>query len=207
MMRKKSENPKAKMKLLDAAQQLMLERGYAATSVEDICRAAKLTKGSFFHYFKSKEELGKAVLERFCGCIHEQIRQCCCGCGQGGDPLKRVYRHVEFAVEVSRDPATQGCLLGKLAQELSQTHPEIRTMCEDGFGQWAKLFKEDLDAARAKYVPRKKVDTQSLAEHFIAVCEGSQILAKVKGDRKVMERSLNHFKQYLESVFHAAKSK
>lgn len=201
-MRRVQENPKTKMKLLATAQVLMLKKGYAATSVEDICRAAKLTKGSFFHYFKSKEDLGKEALERFCCSSRERMRDCCCQDPSGGDPLKRVLQHLDFAVAMSRDPvAARGCLLGKFAQEMSDTHPEIRCLCAEGFGQWVKLFKTDLDAAKARYAPRSSMDTRSLAEYFVALCEGSQMLAKVKRDRKVVERNMEHFRKYVRSLF------
>ena len=200
-MRKAQTDSKAKTKLLDAAQKLMMERGYAATSLEDICKSAKLTKGSFFHYFKSKEDLGKALLQRFCHFSQEQMQECC-SCEKSPDPLKRVYQHIDFAVAMSKDPvAGKGCLLGKLAQELCDTHPEIRSLCAEGFLGWAKLFKRDLDAAKARYAPRASFDTQSLAEYFIALSEGSQILARVKRDRKIIEKNMEHFRSYIKTLF------
>ena len=78
MVRKPSENPKAKESILKAAQGLILAQGYSATSLDAICHKAKLTKGSFFHYFKSKEELGQELVKRFCSLAQEKIAQCCC---------------------------------------------------------------------------------------------------------------------------------
>ena len=201
-MRKPQVNPVSRTKVLDAAQELILKKGYAATSVDDICRAAKFTKGTFFHYFKSKEDLGKAVLERFCCHSMEKVNAyCCCG-GEKEDPLQRVYRHVDCAIEMSQKPAiTQGCLLGTLAQEMSGTCPAIRELCEQGFDTWVKIFKKDLDDAKRRYAPRVVLDTASLAEYFIAVIEGSQILAKAKRNRKIMESNLLHFKRYLKGIF------
>ena len=203
MMRKAKVNPVARTKLLDAAQKLMLRRGYAATSLDDICRAAKLTKGTFFHYFASKEDLGKKLLERFCGQAMTKISDYCCGEDQkAGDPLERVYRHVDCAIAVSKDPlAAQGCLMGTMAQELSDTSPGIRELCVQGFGAWAKAFKKDLDEAKAVHAPKAAIDTQSLAEYFIAVVEGSQILAKANQNNKIIERNMQHFKQYLKTIF------
>ena len=94
-----------------------------------------------------------------------------------------------------------GCLLAHFALELSDTHPEIRMLCAGHFGQWAKTFKRDLDGARAKYSAKKPIDTQSLAEYFIAILEGSLIISKAKQDRRVLEKSLQHFKEYLKVLF------
>lgn len=187
-------------KLLDAAQRLMLAKGFAATTVDEICDAAGLTKGSFFHYFENKEHLGKAVLERFCTSVFQRMQE-----GpfhKKRDPLQRVYGYVDFLRKMSGHPlADKGCLLGTFAQELSDTHPEIRAACAQRFAEWAGAVKRDLDEAKAKYAPKARVDTQSLAEHFIAVLEGSLILAKAKQDRRMVAQNLQHFKRYVQRLF------
>ena len=117
-MRTARTDSPTKDRLLHAAQELMLAKGYNATTVDEICEAAGLTKGSFFHYFRGKEELGAAVLERYCDSTmqmlqaapHRQIK----------DPLKRLFGYLDFLMEMSRSPlAAKGCLLGTFAQELS----------------------------------------------------------------------------------------
>ena len=199
-MRKAALNPKAKEVLLSVAQTLMLTKGYEATSVDEICQKAKLTKGSFFHYFKSKEDLAKTLLERFCCSSFTAMENCCQEC-TANDPLARVYAHIDFAIQrVKGSMADQGCLLGVLAQEMSETHPEIRSLCQKGFEEWAKIFKKDLIAAKTKYAPRADFAVESLAEYFIAVIEGSLILAKVKRDKKVIQRNLVHFRDYIKSL-------
>ena len=165
----------------------MLKKGFTATSVEDICQKAGLTKGSFFYYFESKEHLGKAVLERFCCSSRQKIAACCCNNARTRDPLEDIYSYVDFAVKMSKDPiASKGCLMGAFAQELSDICPSIRDLCAEGFNEWAKMLKKDFIAAKAKYAPRASFDAQGLADHFIAIMEGSQILAKAKQNRKII---------------------
>jgi TetR/AcrR family transcriptional repressor of nem operon len=185
-------------RLLDAAEQLMLAQGFAATSVDDICDAAKLTKGSFFHYFDSKERLGQEVLRRFCASGEAMHRSFC---GQERDPLKRVYSYIDGALALSQDPSMKGCLLGGFAQELCDTHPAIREVCAEGFRAWAAHFGAELARAKAAYAPRSAFDPQGLAEHFIAILEGSFILGKADQDMKVVARNLRHFKQYVRLLF------
>jgi len=199
-MRKAQADSPKREKLLEAAEELMLAKGFAATTVDEICETAGVTKGSFFHYFESKEDLGKAVLNRFCHSMLQRFHQ---GPFQKKkDPLHRIYGWIAFGIEMSKNPIAQkGCLLGNFSQELSDTHPGIRSLCAERFAGWTELLKKDLDAAKAKYAPRVRLDTQSLAEHFIVVIEGSLILAKAKQDMSVMEKNLRHFKQYLESLF------
>lgn len=195
----RAESP-TKAKLLDAAQRLMLAKGFPATTVEEICNAAGLTKGSFFHYFESKDDLGKAVLDRCAGqgiAMFESARF-----RRQSDPLKRIVASIDFWINFINDPSTEcGCLLGNFAQELSDTHPEIRAQCARHFDRWAEMLKRDFDEAKSAYHPRAQIDTQGLAEHYVAVVEGALLLAKVKRDRKVFERNLSHLKRYVQSVF------
>ena len=188
-----------KERLLDAAEELMMAKGFAATTVEEICDEAKLTKGCFFHYFESKEQLGKEVLERFCASGAQRHASFC---GDESDPLKRVYNYIEGAIKLSREPgASKGCLLGSFAQELCDTYPQIRQSCAQGFREWAKQFGRELAKAKAAYAPKATFDPEELAEHFIAILEGSMILGKAGQDMGVMARNLRHFKRYVEQLF------
>lgn len=206
MVRIAQDHSPTKDRLLDAAQRLMLAKGFAATTVDDICEAAQLTKGSFFHYFESKDALGKELLARFIAASQERLRQA--GLTDQGDPLQRVYGHLDAMIAMTNDcTGAQGCLLGAFAQELCDTHPEIRALCAEAFGQWAERMRRDLDAAKAAHPPRVAFDSREVADYFIAVFEGAKVLAKANGDRRVEERSLRHFKRYVELLFGSASQK
>jgi TetR/AcrR family transcriptional regulator, transcriptional repressor for nem operon len=199
-MRTAQTHSPTKEKLLDAAQQLMLAKGFPATTVEEICNTAGFTKGSFFHYFESKEHLGKEVLDRFYVFLQQTIHQG--SFRTKSDPLQRVYGYVDRLIEMSTNPALpSGCLLGHFTQELANTHPEIRVLCAQHFAEWAATLKQDLEEAKAQYAPKVPFDTQSVAEYFIAVMQGSRILATAKQDTGVFEQNLQHFKRYVKSLF------
>lgn len=198
-MRTRQEHPAAREKLLETAQHLMLAKGYSATSVEEICEAARLTKGSFFHYFSSKEDLGKAVLEKYVKATFQAARDA--SFRKKKDPLERVYGYIDFMIALSKDPARRsGCLLGNFAQVLTDTHPEIRSQCATHFRMWSETLKRELDQAKAVYKV-KGLDTGTLADHFIALFEGSLMLAKTRQDLDVIPENLAHFKRYLKSIF------
>jgi TetR/AcrR family transcriptional repressor of nem operon len=199
-MRTAQAQSPTKEKLLDAAQQLMLAKGFPATTVEEICNTAGFTKGSFFHYFESKEHLGKEVLDRFYVFLQQTVQQG--SFRMKSDPLQRVYGYVDRFIEMATNPELPGgCLLGHFTQELADTHPEIRSLCAQHFAEWAALLKQELDEAKAKYAPKASFDTQSLAEYFISVMQGSRILATAKQDTRVFEQNLRHFKRYIKSLF------
>ena len=121
---------------------------------------------------------------------------------QKKDPLDRVFGRVDFLIDRARAPLPiKGCLLGTFVQELAATHPKIRAVCAACFDEMADGFKRDLDEAKAKYVPRARWSTQSLAEHFTAVAQGAIILAKARQDPAVIAESLTHYREYLKCVF------
>jgi len=199
-MRTAQAHSSTKEKLLDAAQQLMLVKGFPATTVDEICEVAGFTKGSFFHYFVSKEQLGKEVLARFFSFLQQTSREG--SFRMKSDPLQRIYGYVDRFIEMSTNPQMpNGCLLGNFTQELSDTHPEIRSLCAQHFAEWAATLKHDLDEAKAKYAPKAHFDTQSLAEYFIATMQGSRILATAKQDPGVFKQNLQHYKRYVKSLF------
>ena len=187
-------------RLLDAAMGLMLEKGYSATGVDDVCRAAKVTKGSFFHYFKTKEDLGKAVLDRFYQVMQAKAAQS--PHFKKDDPLERVIGWMDFASDQSRDPQSlRGCLLGTFCQELCQTHEAIRKECELKFGDWTGNLRRELDQAVDRHKPQAPIDTAGLAGHMVACLQGAIILAKAKRDGRPIRDAMGHCKAYVRSLF------
>jgi TetR/AcrR family transcriptional repressor of nem operon len=199
-MRPARTDSATRTKLLDTSTRLMLARGYSETSIDQICSAAKVTKGGVFHYFTSKEDLGRAVLERYASTMFEVVRNA--PFTKKADPLQRVYGYVDFLIGRSKSPDLRnGCIIGNFAQLASKNHPTIGSLCTEYFGWWSDAFKADLDKAKAKYAPKKRIDTKELADFLISVFEGSLMLAKSKGDVKIAEKNMLHYKHYLKSLF------
>lgn len=185
-------------KLLDAAEELMLGKGYVASSVDEICTAAGVTKGSFFHYFATKEALGKVLVERFALRQYHHFMEACSGVD---DPLERVYRIIDCAIAASRDPEMKGCLVGTMAQEISETHPELRASCSACFGGFTAELTRDLIAARELCSPAVAFDPVALGNYILALFQGSMLLAKAHQDRERMALNLEHLKLHLRLLF------
>lgn len=188
-----------KEQILCAAQCLMLEKGYVATTVDDICEAAGVTKGSFFHYFKDKEAMGKEALTEFARGNNEAL--CCYLPTDEADPLKRVYNVVDGAIKLTKKKEINGCLVGMFTQELSQTHPAIRKICERLFDAQISSLEKDLTAAKTKYAPKAKFKPKELSEYFLATIQGSILVSKAKKDLSVMERNLKQYRNYLKTLY------
>jgi TetR/AcrR family transcriptional regulator, transcriptional repressor for nem operon len=186
-------------KLLAAAERLMLSKGYAATTVEEVCDAATLTKGAFFHHFQDKEALGRAAAARFVGRAAGAFRKA--PFRRETDPLRRVFGFVDFMIDLSSRAIPTGCLVGMFSLELADTHPRIRGFCAETFSAWAEGLRKLLDDAKAAHAPRASFDTKSLALHFFAVLEGALIVDKALRRRRVVKQSLLHYRSYLATLF------
>ncbi len=188
-----------KDKLLDSSQALMMGQGYVATTIDEICENAGVTKGSFFYYFKDKEALGKEVAQRFAK--QGQMALFANLSEPSQDPLKKIYDFLDGAIECSKNSDKKGCLLGIFAQELSETHPEIRKICEASFNGFIENFERVLTEAKSKYAPKAKFKAGDLAEYFLALAQGSMIIARARKDAGVMERALVQFKDHLKGLY------
>jgi TetR/AcrR family transcriptional repressor of nem operon len=198
-MRKATADPPARRKILEAARHLFLEKGYEGASVDAICRSAKLTKGSFFHYFKTKDEVCEAALEQYCGDMRDRFTACCCP--ETKDPLTRIYAFLDGLARFGGQGSGKGCLMGALGQELSDTRPAIRKMCDEGFGRIAAFMEQELAEAKKAHKPKKPVDPKALAQHFVAVMQGAMLLARVRRDGSVAASEIGHYKEYLKQLF------
>lgn len=192
--------PETKRKLLDASIQLMLAKGYTATTVDEICDLAKVTKGSFFHYFESKEAIAKAAIEVFFNrqsslFAHAPFRQ-------KPDALERVFGLLDLLAQMATDPhSPKSCLIGNFAQELSATHPEIRHACQNVFTHSVQAFAADLTAAKKHYKPKMDFDPESVAQLYLSVVQGSMVLSKAKQDAKPFQQNIAHLRRYVEFLF------
>lgn len=190
----------SKTKFLDAALQVIRTKGYTATRIEDVCAVAGLTKGSFFHHFKSKEELAIAAADHFAAMADRLFSS---GPYQRSeDPLERLLGYVDFRIALLRGSlADYTCLLGTMLQEAYDTHPDIRAACEKHLSSHAAMLARDIAEAKKLYAPRAPWTPESLGLFMQAVLQGSFILAKGKQGPDVAAESLRHLRRYLETQF------
>ncbi len=200
-MSKESITTESRTRLLDAAMDLMRLKGYAATTVDDICRAAELTKGSFFHHFASKEELGIAAAEHFATMAATLFASA--PYRTLPDPVDRLLGYIDFRIAILRGPVCQfSCLLGTFVQELYETHPAIRAACEKHLNDHVADLTRDVAEARTQYAPNAAWSAESLALHMQAVLQGSLILAKARQGPEAAIECLRHLRRYVQMLFH-----
>jgi len=196
MARNSGEN--ARGALLTVATDLMRRSGYSATSVDEICTAAGVTKGAFFHHFPSKESLAKECLNQW----REHMATAHRGAAYQSfeDPVAKVLGAIDFMIEMASSPdVEQSCLAGTTLQEVSATNPILREAAYECLLKGQQYFQSLLDVAcRDRGV---QLDTASLAEHWMGTVQGSLLLAKGARDPDVVRRNLTHFKMYVAALF------
>ena len=190
----------SKTKLLDAALQVIRTKGYTATRIEDVCDAAALTKGSFFHHFKSKEDLAVAAAEHWSsvtGRLFEAAPY-----HRHRDPLDRVLGYIDFRKALLRGAVPEfTCLAGTMVQETYDTDPAIRDACDRSISRHAETVEDDIAAAMKAYSIEADWTAKSLALYTQAVLQGAFILAKSKGGAEVAADCVDHLRRYIELLF------
>ena len=181
-------------KLIKAATELIRQRGYAATSVDDLCEASGVTKGAFFHHFKSKDDLAEAALAAWdCRGAAMEARA---PFQELTSPQERVLGYMNFFLSIFDNPnLIRSCLAGTTVQEVADTNPRLRDAANQCFVNAEKRFQHLLDTA-CRTAP-KPVDTASLAQLWIATMQGSLILSKASQDGSIIRRNLEHLQAYI----------
>ena len=181
---------------------LIREKGYSATSVDELCAKAGVTKGAFFHHFQSKDALAVAAANRWSeisGALFQTAPY-----HRHRDPLDRVLGFLDFRkAHLKGEVAEFTCLAGTMVQEVYATHAEIRAACEASLSGHAAMVEADIAEAMKVYGVRAKWSAQSLALHTQAVLQGAFILAKAKGGPDVAATSIDHLRRYIELLFKA----
>lgn len=198
--------PLARQKLLDAAIDAFRAGGFAATSVDDLCKAAGVTKGAFFHHFETKQALAVAATRRWSEVTDGLFAQA--DYRKAEDPLDRLVAYLQFRRALLRygDLTHVTCLLGTLAQETFASHPEIRAACGAGIVHHACDVEADVAAAKAKHAPGAAFSPREIALLTQAVLQGGFVLAKAKDDIAVAEACVDHLIAYIRCLFAVGRS-
>ncbi len=190
----------SKTKILDAALRVIRTKGYSATTIDDLCDAAGLTKGSFFHHFASKEELALAAADHF-GAMADGFFAAA-PYRTLPDPLERLLGYVDFRTAIlAGDLPDVTCLLGTMVQETYETYPAIRQACERNISSHAADVAKDIAAAKALYAPDATWSAESLGLYIQAAIQGAFILAKARHGPAIAIECLGHLRRYLEFLF------
>lgn len=180
---------------------MVRRQGWSATSVDQLCSAAGVTKGAFFHHFASKEALGVAAASAWTDSAQARIFDALDSRGIA-DPLARLLAHIDFRAALIDGPAeTWTCFVGTVVQEAYATSDPLREAAGASITAYGERLAEDIQAAIDQYGIAEGVTAMSLAYHVQAVLQGAFVLSKAKGDPAIARESVAHLRRYVEMLF------
>jgi TetR/AcrR family transcriptional repressor of nem operon len=190
----------SKTRILDAAMQVIRSKGYSAATVDDVCATAGLTKGGFFHHFKSKEDLAIAAAAHFAQMADRQFSNA--PFTHLSDPLDRLMGYIDLRRSILKGNIPDyTCLLGTMVQETYETHPSIRDACNTHISAHAAWVTKDISAAKELYAPDANWNPESVGLFTQAVLQGAFILAKAKNGPEIAMECVDHLRRYLDLLF------
>ena len=190
--------------IMDAAQGLILERGFAGTSVDDVLGLAGVTKGAFFHHFRSKQDLAHALMQRYAaldlGHLEGKMQR---AEALSTDPLQQLLVFIglfrEEAADLTQPDA--GCLMASYCYEAGLFQAEILEIISANMLTWRDRLTAKLKEIADRYPPRRDVHLPSLADQITVVFEGAYILSRIVADPAVAVQQLQHHRTYVELLF------
>jgi TetR/AcrR family transcriptional repressor of nem operon len=207
-MSKKGEHTRDR--ILDAAEALVMTQGFAGTSIDNILKKAELTKGAFFHYFKGKGDLARALVERHAQKDLAMFEGFAARAeAKSADPLEQVFIFLEtFEKFISdSDDPSPGCMYAVYTYESMQFEPSIRAFVADILRQWTSIYVRKFQDVLDRYKPALPVNARQLAEMIVSILEGGLVLQRAYGDVRMTSRQSEQFRNYLELLFGGRKGK
>lgn len=197
-------------RILDTAERLVMAKGFAGTSVDDILKAANLTKGAFFHHFKSKADLARELIERNArddlGLFERLAAE---AEEKTEDPLEQMFLFLEAFEDYANNmpDSPPGCMYAAYTYESMQFDPSINDFVADSLRRWTSIYVRKFEDVLARVKPAIPVTSRQLAEMIASIVEGGLVFARAYGDPKVTARQSEQFRNYLKLLFGGRTSK
>jgi TetR/AcrR family transcriptional repressor of nem operon len=194
-------------RILDAGQRIVLERGFAGTSVDAVLAEASVTKGAFFHHFPSKNDLGRVLLERYAAADERMLEDFMAAAeAESDDPAEQLVAFVRHFEQVAAElaPAQPGCLFVSFIYERQLAGAGDDDVIAAAILLWRDRLLEKLEAAVRAHPPAVAVDLPSLADQVFTTFEGGFILARAMDDPSHLSAQLSHLRRYVALLFQVA---
>jgi TetR/AcrR family transcriptional repressor of nem operon len=191
-------------RILDSAQRLILDQGLAATSIDAVIADAGTSKGAFFHHFPSKNQLARAIVERYAEGDVAQLEDFMARVeSETDDPAEQVVAFIRLFEEAAEELVTvqPSCLYVSYIYERQLFDDGTNEVIAEAVLAWRSRLLEKLEAAAVLHPPRTAVDLESLADHLLVAFEGAFVFTRALGDPSIMRQQLEHVRRYIALLF------
>jgi TetR/AcrR family transcriptional regulator, transcriptional repressor for nem operon len=190
-------------KLVDAARELFWEHGYAATGLAEVLAKAGVRGGSLYHFFKSKEELLRAVLEHYLELLHPVVIDP--AFARANDPIERVFAVLAgYRASLAYTECRHGCPIARIALEVTEANDATRALIARNFDNWASAVRRALDEAGDR-LPAD-VKREDLSRFVLTVMEGAVMQAQAHRDLSRFDAVVNQLRDYFNRLLAVAAS-
>jgi AcrR family transcriptional regulator len=194
----------ARDRVLQLAEAAVLEKGFAATSIEELIAAAGITKSGFFYHFKDKTELARVMLERYIAretALFDELFQRADALNE--DPLHGFLVGLKMLAEILSDLPNghPGCLIASYCYQDRMFDQQVRDLNTAAVLAWRHRFRARLDNIAERYPPRIAVDLNDLADMLSVVADGGIVLSKALKDKDALPRQVMLYRDFIRTIF------
>jgi len=202
----RTKGERTRERIMDLAYQAIVEKGFAATSIEELVEAAGITKSGFFYHFKDKNDLARQLFERFLSedegivdVLEQRAREL------SDDPLQSFLIFLNLYAQMMDDMETlhPGCMVASITYQERMFDAEVKQMNVNYILRLRRRFADWLDQIIATNPTKGDVDIQALADNLTAIIEGAIILSKALKDEGLMGRQTRLFRHHVKLIFGA----
>jgi TetR/AcrR family transcriptional repressor of nem operon len=201
-----TKGERTRERILDVAYESIVQKGFAATSIEELVEAAGITKSGFFYHFRDKNDMARQLFDRFLAedegivdILEKRAREL------SDDPLQSFLIFLNLYAQMMDDMETlhPGCMVASITYQERMFDAEVRQMNVDYILRLRRRFADWLDQIVATHPPEDDVDIEGLADNLTAIIEGAIILSKALSDEGLMGRQTRLFRHHIKLIFRA----
>ncbi len=193
-----------RQRILDIAHRQTLRQGFTATSIEGILAEAGITKGAFFHHFKSKNALARALVERYAEGELQMLSELVGRAEKlSRDPLQQLLLVIGLFqewMEGQADPP-EGCLFASFCYQSELFPEEMKGIAAETMVAWRQALATKIRAAAEQHPPSVAVDAEAVADMFTTLIEGAFVVARTLDAPGILTEQLGQYRNYLELLF------
>jgi TetR/AcrR family transcriptional repressor of nem operon len=201
---RKGKGAETRERILELAEAGVLEKGFAATSIEELISAAGITKSGFFYHFRDKSDLAVALMQRYLDQEEQILNELFARADElNEDPLHGFLVALKLIAEMMADlPSTHpGCMVASVCYQEQLFNREVRDLNVSGVLGWRRRIRERLEAIAGRYPPRIEIDLDALADMIFALIEGGIIISKVLRDKEALPQQIMQYRDFIRAIF------